>query len=175
MLTVISALFLTLAQQAAFPALPPPEAYIHRADQERARHLDANNFPCATYTRDGEYTTVTSLPTDQCYKMRAPQRMRGVWIDEFEGSQFFPNRSVAPPRLAAHPWIWLSVERGKLPRRYRALAPEGRAMLIEFIGRRTLYRVPSGHMGLYDYEIIVDRVISARDVPLRRGPPGRRR
>jgi hypothetical protein len=146
------------------PPLPPPEAYLHASDQARARRKDPNDLPCTKYGVDG-HNTVSSVPTDQCYKMLPATRMRGIWIDAFEGSQFYPDRSTLPSnRDRARPMFWLELERGQLPRQFR-LRANRRVMLVEFIGRRTKYRAPSGHFGMFDYEIIVDRVISARELP----------
>jgi hypothetical protein len=84
------------------------------------------------------------------------QRYRGVWINEFEGSRFYPGRSTVPTsRDEAH--IWLEVEHSSLA----GLVPDGRAFLLEIEGRRTMYPGPFGHLGGADHELIVDRVISA--------------
>lgn len=142
--------------------MPPPDAYIHAADRERAaRH----QIPCVIEHVDKEGRYLGSIPTDQCFKMLPAQRMRGVWIDAFEGSQFFPGRTTAPGGRGGRPSIWLDTSRVKLPNGYAHGRRNGRAVLIDFIGRRTRYRAPSGHMGMFDYEIIVDRVISARELP----------
>jgi len=90
--------------------------------------------------------------------------MKGVWIDEFEGSQFFPN-VMRPPAHDVRPRIWLDTERVRIKHGYENKGRNGRAVLVEFIGRRTKYRGWSGHFGMFDYEIIVDRVISMRELP----------
>lgn len=116
------------------------------------------------------------LPLDQCYKMEKQRKYRGVWIDDFEGQRFiaadasFPNQAGNNPETLA--WlenaertsgsrIWLDVDRTGLTHDF---SDGGRRMLIEFVGRKTKFAGPSGHMGVFDYTMIVDRVISVSKV-----------
>lgn len=174
---------------------PKPEVFARVEDQERARLLGK---PCtqadeghACYRYDGrlirespcsyhiEAGVIRSLPTDQCYKMDAPRRYRGVWIDEFEGQQFAPEgirvpewprgdpkspkwRQQADQAIAAT--IWLDVQHTKLGHKWQQ---GGRRVFIEFIGRKTMYPGNYGHMGMSGQEIIVDRLISQRECPQR--------
>lgn len=174
-------------------ALPKPEVFARAEDQRRARLL---RTPCtaadvgrACYRVDGrlvrevpctyhiEAGVMGSLPTDQCYKMEAPRRFRGIWIDEFEGQQFIPQGSRAPKwpqgdsRLpgwrkdadrAIAATIWLDVERAKVSHNWQH---GGRKAFVEFIGRKTMYPGNYGHMGMSGQEIIVDRFISLRECP----------
>lgn len=174
--------------------LPKPEVFVRAEDQERARLFGKpcaeadigrgcyrfngrllREIPCA-YHVDAE--TMGSLPTDQCYKMEAPRRYRGIWIDEFEGQAFIPEGTTAPEWPRADPaspgWreqfdraqaatIWLDVERAKLGHHRNG----GRKMFIDFMGRKTMYPGQYGHMGLSGHEIIVDRVISLKVCPAR--------
>lgn len=172
--------------------LPKPEVYLRAEDQERARllktpctdadvghgcfrfdHRAVREFPCTRHIEPG---VIGSVPTDQCYKMEAPRRYRGIWIDEFEGQRFIPEGTIPPKWPEGDPqapgWreqfdraraasIWLNVERAKLPHRNRR---GGRRVLIEFVGRKTLYPGAYGHMGMSGNEIIVDRVISVKEL-----------
>lgn len=175
-----------------------PEVFANPEDQQRARSLDQ---PCTNadeghgcYRYDGrlireapctyhlEAGAIGSKPTDQCYKMEAPRRYRGVWVDEFEGQAFIPEGTKAPKWPRGNPespeWrkeadraisatIWLDVERVNLDReRHR-----GGRKFIEFVGRKTMYSGNYGHMGMSGQEIIVDRVISLRECP-ETGPCG---
>ena len=130
--------------------------------------------PCL-YHIDAE--TMGSLPTDTCYKMEAPRRYRGIWVDEFEGQSFVPEGTKAPewPRgnRSSPEWIkqvdraiaatiWLDVERAKVGHKWQQ---GGRKVFIEFVGRKTRYPGNYGHMGMSGQEIIVDRVISLRECP----------
>lgn len=172
-------------------ASPKPEAFVRAEDRTRARLLGK---PCtqadvgrACYRYDGrlireapcayhiEPGVIGSLPTDQCFKMQAARRYRGVWIDEFEGQQFIPEGTKVPawPRgsLTSSEWrkqadqaraatIWLDVETAAAGHTWQQA---GRKAFIEFVGRKTLYPGSYGHMGMSGQEIIVDRVISIRE------------
>lgn len=174
-------------------ASPNPEVFARAEDQVRAR---LRGTPCteadvgsACYRFDGRLIReapctyhidpdmIGSLPTDQCYKMQAPRRYRGVWVDEFEGEAFIPEGTRAPEWPRGYPkspeWrkqfeqaraatIWLDVERAGLGHNWRQ---GGRKAFIEFVGRQTMYPGQYGHMGMSGQEIIVDRVISLRECP----------
>lgn len=103
-----------------------------------------------------------SVPTDQCFEMQEARRFRGLWRNVFEGSRFCP----APARECEHNTpgdkFWLSFAEG-LPQ--DRMEPTGGLYSIEFVGRKTLRRGRHGMWGLYDYEIIVDRVISMDEGP----------
>lgn len=59
--------------------------------------------------------------------------------------------------------IWLDIDDAKRPKRL-VHTFNGRAMLVDFIGRRTLYPGSYGHLSLFRHGIIVDRVIAAREL-----------
>ncbi len=88
--------------------------------------------------------------------MLPARRMRGVWILDLEESRFYPGQRTAQVDEGARPAIWLTtstkVSHDDVRRRG--------VYAIDFVGRRTKYRVPSGHLGMYDYEIIADRIMS---------------
>jgi hypothetical protein len=158
--------------------LPPAESYLHKSDADAARagHYDRVCIAKDEVMPDSQHL-VLSLPTDQCFKMDALVEMKGVWIDAFEGSAFYPGRttrplpepSFGPPGHFNHAaferyrrkQIWLDVSRVQLPRDYKHRR-EGNAVLIDFIGRKTSYTGSYGHLGMFGNEIIVDRVISSR-------------
>lgn len=133
--------------------LPPPEAYLRTEDQEKARCYRLDHMPCTVESVENGITIISGLPIDECYRMLPRQRYSGVWVNEFEGSRFYPGRSTRPDaRDEAR--IWLDVQRVN-PR-----AVYGLAYQVEFEGRRTMYPGPFGHLGSADHELIVDRVIS---------------
>lgn len=179
--------------------LPDPQVYARAEDRERARLIltpctpadegrgcERENgeltrkIPCTVRAKDG---VSQSLPTDQCYRMGAPRRYRGVWIDEFEGQRFIAEGTSPPQwpdldsrapdmqekfeaaRIAS---IWLDMERVERPRRPRD--GSGR-YFIEFTGRQTLFPGAYGHLGMSGHEIIVDEVIALRKCPAK-GPCG---
>ena len=104
---------------------------------------------------------IASLPTDQCFKMTQPQRWQGVWRNEFEGSRFCPAPARGCTDEMPGDRVWLTFKEDSP---YYAIEGRGGAYAIDFVGRRTLYRGMQGHMGGSDYEIIVDRVISMKEV-----------
>lgn len=179
--------------------LPDPEIYARAEDRERARLILAPCTPAdegrGCERRNGELTRKTpctvrakdgvsqSLPTDQCYRMDAPRRYRGVWIDEFEGQRFIPEGTTPPEWPEGDPtapgWreaseqarlarIWLDMERVERPRPPRD--GSGRYS-IEFSGRQTLFPGAYGHFGMPGHKIIVDEVIALRKCPAK-GPCG---
>lgn len=174
-------------------AAPNPGVFARAEDQERARLLSKpcaeadeghacyrydgrliREFPCAYHIEAG---VIGSLPTDQCYKMEAARRYRGVWVDEFEGQAFIPEGTKAPEWPRGDPkspeWreqadraiaatIWLDVGRTNIGHKWQR---GGHRAFIEFIGRKTMYPGNYGHMGMSGQEIVVDRVISLRECP----------
>src|SRR5690242_7920792 len=47
------------------------------------------------------------LPLDQCFKFNAPQRMKGLWRNDFEGSRFCPLPASACSYGMPGEKIWL--------------------------------------------------------------------
>lgn len=109
------------------------------------------------------------IGNEQCYRFNPPVRMRGIWLDEFEGSEFLPNATKAP---AGWPYsrdaIWLDFTR------HESLLANGngerRAFAIEFIGRRATFPGSYGHLGGSRHLVIVDKLLSANPVPVLKGP-----
>ena len=101
---------------------------------------------------------------EQCFRFNQPERMRGVWLDEFEGSAFLPNASVAPAEWRYSPnEIWLDFpEHEPL---LKGGTGETRAFAVEFIGRRATYPGSYGHMGGSRHLVIVSKLLSAKPLP----------
>jgi hypothetical protein len=93
-------------------------------------------------------------PTDRCFKMTEQRRWRGLWRDEFEGSAFCPDPAEACTNVRKG-GIWLTGAPGNA---------NGKLYRVEFVGRRTLYPGPHGHLGMFKHEMIVDRMISIEAV-----------
>ena len=132
----------------------PPEAYRSPIDQQIARTgkgIPGRPYPCSYSHIENGQEVIESQPTELCVKMQPQQRWRGLWRDDFEGSRFCP----APARECTHDspgeQIWLSETPGR---------PDGGLYRVEFIGRKTMYKGPYGHMGVFDQEITIDRPIS---------------
>jgi hypothetical protein len=147
----------------------PPEAYLDPVDQEIARTgtpTGNRTAPCeilkSQHYEDGIlHQQVEWLPTEKCVKMDAPKHWHGLWRNEFEGSQFCPGEP-ADCTYEVGPRIWFSW-RGKFP---NALKPRISGVYeIEFVGRKTSYSGTYGHFGLFDDEIIADRIISIHEIP----------
>ena len=180
------------AAWAGFMDPPNPEVFARAGDRERARLLskpctktDAGHgcyrfggrlireSPCMEHV---DPQTLRGLPTDQCYKMDPPRRFRGIWIDAFEGQAFIPEGTTPPiwPRTdpkspgwrqqferAQAATIWLDVDRVHLGHDFNR---GGRKLRIDFVGRKTTYPGGYGHLGMSGNEIIVDRVISLKEI-----------
>lgn len=118
--------------------------------------------PCIEWVEDQHGSYYAGIPTDQCFKMLPPQRWRGLWRNEFEGSRFCPEPAREcglPPDDWYGPWgIWLDVERvSREP-------ADGALYRVEFVGRRTAVKGAYGHLGGSEHALIVDRVISMKQV-----------
>lgn len=157
---------------AAFRQLFVPEAYLRPEDQERARELRDGYyapFPCTHEIIELGFHEVTSLPTDQCFKMTKPQRWSGVWRNDFEGSHFClpPDRKCTHDTPGGNIWLTFPMQPES------ELQGRGGLYAVDFVGRRTLYRGMFGHMGGSDYEIIVDRVILMKELEAPPPPPSK--
>lgn len=150
----------------------PAEAYLDPVDRQLAEGgppVGDRIGPCTILKkqeyRDGIlHQEVESIPLDRCVKMEPAKIWRGLWLNEFEGSQFCPG-ALASCTRDTEPRIWLSLHRQKSD----GFKPiYGSLYEIEFTGRMTAYQGHYGHFGLSDHEVIVDRIIS---VKLVRGPP----
>lgn len=170
---------------------PKPKVYAKKTDRELARLLDkpcleadvgrgciktSNGLwrkrPCVDYDNG----SIIHRRTDQCFKMEQPRRFRGTLINEFEG-QLFILEGAAPPEWprsdrntpgwaekfekARAASIWLDNSRVDLVPVRLGLSNK---MLIEFVGRKTKYTGRYGHMGMSGNSIIVDRVISLKNL-----------
>lgn len=135
---------------------PPPEAFLDPIDQQIARTgigVPGRPSPCTKETPSGAYKLVVRAPTDKCVRMEQPTRWKGLWRAAFEGSQFCPEPATSCGKKVEGDRIWLT--RGPRKGGY-----ESELYRIEFVGRKTKYKGSYGHFGMYDQEIIVDRVIS---------------
>jgi len=145
---------------ALFRQLFVPEVYLRAVDRDRARLLRDGYValpPCEFVVTELGGDAYASLPTDQCYKMTEPERMRGFWNDEFEASQF-----CTAPEKCFYPnsETWLEFADPKMQRR----EPTGTLYAVEFIGRRPLYSGSFGHFGMFTNDVIVDRMISMKEI-----------
>jgi hypothetical protein len=107
------------------------------------------------------------IPDEKCFKFGAPERMSGTWAAMFEGSQFCPDswKECAQTDRAPRAAIWLEFAQ---PLKFDVKSYIGGLYAIDFVGRRTIYSGHYGHMGVFSHEVIVDRIISMRQL---KAPP----
>lgn len=153
------------AAQAGFKDKLPLEAYIDPIDQQIARTgvgQPGRPSPCAYEETQMGIKVVVGRPTELCVKMMPSQHWRGLWRNDFEGSRFCPEPATACDYQTPGERIWLSRTPGR---------PEGGLYWLEFVGRRTMYKGPYGHMGGSDQELLIDRVISMKELEAPPPPP----
>jgi hypothetical protein len=137
------------------------DAYSHIRDRMIVR-LGLTSFgvyPCTERRPQGDI--IGSLPTDECYRMTKPIRWQGLWRNDFEGSRFcpFPAKQCAFGTPGER--IWLSMRAGSVTMKNERF---GGLYEVDFVGRRTAVKGLHGHMGGSDHELIVDRLISMKQV-----------
>ena len=141
---------------------PPAAAYRNPVDRFRvALGLDGL-FGGVCFRR--EDIGLVYVGDADCYRFGPPRRMRGVWRAAFEGSEFFPGRTT-PPGEDETSGVWLSVdENAPLPIAVRRKGgwEHPPLLLVDFVGRQTLFPGGYGHMGMSHDLIVVDRLLSAR-------------
>ena len=122
---------------------------------------------CAEKVRVGG---VNAMPrrAEDCFAMTEPTRWTGLWRNQFEGSQFCPSPARKCPEDASSDDIWLQFDE-RLPQ--SKMEPSGGLYAVDFIGRRTAQKGFFGHFGMSEHEMIVDRVISIREVEPPPPPP----
>ncbi len=132
----------------------PYMAFINQVDRQRALARTATqgyDEPCTRKKIVDGYEASEQLPTDQCVQMEPARVWRGQWISQYEHTVFCPEQAGQKECPVPNERTWLSgAIGGEIGHRY----------FVSFVGRRTKYPGGYGHFGLYDSEIIVDRMIS---------------
>lgn len=109
--------------------------------------------------------------SEECKRMTDPRLWRGLWRNEFEGSQFCAEPATVcsfnSDRAQANVWLDSSYS---WPAEFKGKARLGELFKVEFIGRRTVHPGMHGHMGVFDHEIIVDRMLSMELISERSRP-----
>lgn len=151
-----------------------PEVYLRPEDQKAAAKLRdgyAAPIPCSKQTVESGIPVVSSLPTDQCYKMNPPERMQGLWRNDLEGLAFCAAPATEcphgkwEPNQAGVAWLEFASPLGG-----EKETPSGGLYTIDFVGRRTTFPGHYGEYGFYNQDVIVDRLISIKEVEP--PPPG---
>lgn len=109
------------------------------------------------------YGGIEAFPdrVDKCFAMLPSQRWRGLWRDNFEAQRFCPSPARLCSRRTGGDEIWLTFARTK---RATAGVPSGRLYKVNFIGRRTRVRGHHGHLGMFQHEVLVDKLLSISPV-----------
>lgn len=163
---VIITIFVVLVAVIFWPWLGDPFGYVHWRDRFRTSIPVAVVLgePC-TSRRDG---IIHYDHSPNCVRFDPPREYDGIWLYEFEGSTFLEHAKVVPKKRP--PWHsapWLDYDPVKIdpkPEYNRDDSGQGcfpiHAFAIRFIGRRD----PNGggHLGSWNSNIIVDRVLSAK-------------
>jgi hypothetical protein len=101
-------------------------------------------------------------PFERCFEFEPAKLWKGIWVNQMEGSQFCPDPAPdsCPTKDVSYANdIWLKfgsnppVELGR-----------GGLYQVEFIGRKSDGKGTFGHFGMFGNEIIVDRLISIKEV-----------
>lgn len=132
----------------------PYMAFIHPIDRQRAlQRPESLEYvqPCTREKTVDGYEVHEHIPTDQCVHMEPARVWRGQWINQYEHTVFCPANLDEDKCPVPNNRTWLSgATGGEIGHRYR----------VSFVGRKTKYPGGYGHFGLYQSEIIVDRMIS---------------
>ncbi|HEX6603927.1 MAG TPA: hypothetical protein VF027_03485 [Sphingomicrobium sp.] len=105
----------------------------------------------------------------KCMPYSPPQHFTGVWVLDLEYSAFFPNATSYKEPQDRADWIWLRAE--PPPSSDVIAAGQGagtRAYAVDLIGRRSLCEFNYGHMGAAPQEVIAERIIAMRPLPVPR-------
>lgn len=137
----------------------PPEYLARWSDRQKERFPELQTVfgPSCVWRMDD---------TKTCFKMTEPQKWTGLWRRGFEESRFCADQPHHAAEMCDDYFYdraaWLN---GDLGVQVAPNEPQGGLYRVEFIGRRTQYPGHFGHLGMYDFEIYVDRPISIRRVP----------
>jgi hypothetical protein len=99
--------------------------------------------------------------TEDCFEMSSPQHWSGLWRNTVEGSEFCADEVGKPatecPGKNEEQRTWFEPK--------AIVRVDGSLYRVEFIGRRTARPGKFGAYGFFQYETVVDRMISIRKVP----------
>ncbi len=117
------------------------------------------------------FSVVTSAAcTEHSAKERSGE-FQGIWLYEFEGSTFLENETKIPQGdIDYDKAAWLDYDPSKIApaKEHDSYEPgcgyKRSAFALKFIGRKIVG--PAGHMGIYGAELKVDKLLSARSLPL---------
>ena len=121
---------------------------------------------CFVKSKDGpEY-----VGDRRCLSFDPPGRFKGIWINEFEGSNFVPGGREISDVKPSLKHIWLATDRQtSMPQ--GMTAEQGHAYLVTFIGIPAHHRTVRlgdgfGHLGMSTGLVLADRFVSMTDLGL---------
>jgi hypothetical protein len=125
-----------------------------------AADTDMSKDPCWRREKGGWHGSVA-----HCRAMTPPEKMTGVWVTGFEESSFLPGYTNIPDADDPLRFTY-AIELDE--RQVRAMGgrapgnPNGNAYLLSFIGRRTRDPYNVDCQGDPYFELVLDRLVSAR-------------
>jgi hypothetical protein len=120
---------------------------------------------CGHSVVEGGIEVIEPIPAEQCYRFGPRMRMRGLWLCEFEGSEFVQNAVEPPDSSTFYPnGTWLAwTQRAGIPcRPYYPYPKEPTVFAIDFVGRLSAYPGRYGHLGGSRNLVLVDKLLSIR-------------
>jgi hypothetical protein len=114
---------------------------------------------------EGGHITSAYIGETKCLPFSRPERMKGVWIRAFEGSNFYPGVDRYSPSMDRDLSTWLAVDDRTADAVAGKFDGTPKAYVVEIVGRRSLCAWSYGHMGVYANEVLADRLISVRQAP----------
>lgn len=97
----------------------------------------------------------------ECFEMMPAQRWRGLYKVGFEWANFCPEPAGSCAAFFMHGENWTVWAKGADPRSSGRL--DG-LYQIEFVGRRTKVAGHFGHLGQYPHMILIDKLISIKEI-----------
>lgn len=103
-----------------------------------------------------------------CHDLGPPERLKGIYFDEFEGQLFIEGSPAGPPYRAPEELVWPTFDEATVYENdtKRTLLDDGsgatRVFEIEFIGRKASRKGRYGHFGMSQHEVVIDRVVRLR-------------
>lgn len=102
----------------------------------------------------------------ECWPFSPPRRERGILLDEFERSEFYPDATSFEQvaKMKGRIWVDFDLEGPAPPLLQRPATGKTQAFLVEAEGRLSLCGAWFGHLGNYPREFIITRFYSVRDL-----------
>lgn len=169
LVTSVAALLAACGEQG-----PPPALNDMQMQELRTASPGMKEACLEEFRKKGFESADIPREVDACFEMQPPRRWKGLWRNEFEGSQFCPapaqdcgRRFMSPPSKRGErmePLVWLSFKAPEpVEADFRRTMPGG-LYSVDFIGRRTAVKGYYGHMGTSEHEVVVDRLISIKEI-----------